>query len=270
MRIGFISDLHVDLLIHWTRQDLIKMLLEVVEEKAADLLIIAGDISNNYLTTIAFIEELQALSSISIWFIPGNHDCWSNDLDTWLLYQRYCDHPNCLMERPLILNDQWALIGHSAWYNHAGSYQVYSEEFLQAGYFQGYHWMDKQNTCWHCSDRQVSSLFANKIQADFERVDRPNYILVTHFVSDLDLQIQPNPKYQNEIDYFNAFISTDDLLPLYKQYPIRYAIMGHVHQRRTIKKPACTYQLVCLGTEREWSQLDLKQEIKQALSVIEI
>ena len=46
-----------------------------------ELLLIAGDISNNYQMTADYINKIKQLLNIPVLFIPGNHDFWTNDTD---------------------------------------------------------------------------------------------------------------------------------------------------------------------------------------------
>ncbi|MGF3066035.1 metallophosphoesterase [Facklamia sp. P12955] len=271
MKIGVISDLHIDLQAEPYAQTIIDLLAKETDEWNLSYLIIAGDIANHQSLVFSFIKDLQAAITIPLYFVPGNHDYWSTNQETQIIYDSYCNHPNCLIGKPLSLNQDWGLVGHSAWYNHSGNFGRHDEKFLQAGRYQGYKWEDKLHINWQQSDRQVSREFARTIEKDMIYLNKANYILVTHFVTDFDLQILPDPKFQEDIDYFNAFISTDDLKPLYDKYPIRHSFMGHVHRRQKLTKQGCNYYLTSLGTPREWEEgSTLLDNLKEALKVIEI
>ncbi|MGX7108208.1 metallophosphoesterase [Facklamia miroungae] len=271
MRLGVISDLHVDLQEDSYQQSLIKLLAKECRKQGLTILIIAGDVANHYSLVYAFIEQLQKAIKIPLYFIPGNHDYWSDKENTWTIYDNYCKHPKCLMTKPLSLTKNWGLVGHSAWYNHAGNFGRHSEIFLEKGIYQGYKWSDKEKINWQISDRQVSKRFVKTIEKDLINLRKENYILITHFVTDFQLQILPDPNYQVDIDYFNAFISTDDLAYLYRKYPIRYSFMGHVHRRQTINISGRKYFQTSLGTPQEWEKDSvLSENIYQALKVIEI
>lgn len=75
MRIGFLSDLHIT---HNTNliEQAVDVVIEVCKINKIDKLFIAGDTSNNYRTTLKFIEMLinEGIDSYTIF---GNHEYWS-------------------------------------------------------------------------------------------------------------------------------------------------------------------------------------------------
>ena len=94
MKIGTISDLHIDRHTYINSEGYIKRQL--------DLLIIAGDISNNYQMTCAFISQVKAQINIPVLFVPGNHDYWSDQLDhsSTDIVTSFRQQPECLMTQP--------------------------------------------------------------------------------------------------------------------------------------------------------------------------
>src|SRR5699024_4087040 len=80
MRMGFISDLHVDNFTYEV-QDYIEVLSEIISKNELEMLVIGGDITNSYKTTSDFVEELQDQTKIQVYFIPGNHDLWDRVSD---------------------------------------------------------------------------------------------------------------------------------------------------------------------------------------------
>ena len=146
MRVSFISDLHVDLnrraSINAYRYELSLLL----EEEESNLLVIGGDISNNVQTTLDFVEVLEKDVGIPVYFIPGNHDFWEDSVkkDTWGLYRIYQQHPQSLVESPLKLTDEYSLVGHPAWYNHAVyDKNKYNEAEIEKGKYRFAYWQDK-------------------------------------------------------------------------------------------------------------------------------
>src|SRR5690625_5987805 len=76
MRVGFISDLHIDRNMEILPIQYLKTFVHMSKKQKLEMLIIGGDISNHYSTTIHFVEELQKRAEIFVYFIPGNHDFW--------------------------------------------------------------------------------------------------------------------------------------------------------------------------------------------------
>lgn len=82
MKLGVISDLHIDRHQTYSSEIYLKYLIEVIEKARVSLIIIAGDISNNSERTLAFINQLDAAITAQVAFVPGNHDIWRNKEDT--------------------------------------------------------------------------------------------------------------------------------------------------------------------------------------------
>lgn len=77
VRIGFVSDLHVDFN---RRHDFISTLTELVAKKHLDQLVIMGDTANGLERNLAFDDQLVAKLPVPFQTLIGNHDL-------------YVDHP---------------------------------------------------------------------------------------------------------------------------------------------------------------------------------
>ncbi|WP_141333847.1 metallophosphoesterase [Paenibacillus sp. tmac-D7] len=76
MRIGILSDLHVDKNNDDEFGTVQEALCSAASATNTDLLIVAGDISNNYVQTLNVLEEIEERAGIPCLFVPGNHDIW--------------------------------------------------------------------------------------------------------------------------------------------------------------------------------------------------
>lgn len=270
MRVSFISDLHVDLNRYAPMSVYRYELSLLIEEEASDLLVIGGDISNDVRTTLSFVEGLEMDLGIPVYFIPGNHDFWEESVkkDTWGIYQIYQQHPQSLVESPVQLTDDYSLVGHPAWYNHAiYNKNKYDENEIEKGKYRFAYWQDKLNLDWQATDREVSKHFAEIIKKDLEKVQTDNIILQTHMITIPEFTM---PMPHKLFDFFNAYIATDDLTGIHKEYPIDYQFMGHVHFRAQVKKEGSRFITNSLGYRREWRSQSLRQELKKAIITIEI
>ncbi|MEJ7443014.1 metallophosphoesterase, partial [Staphylococcus warneri] len=72
MKIGAISDLHVDRNPKLNSHYYFETLVNVIMKREIELLIIAGDISNDYRQSIQFIKDLRNKLEIPVLFVPGN------------------------------------------------------------------------------------------------------------------------------------------------------------------------------------------------------
>ncbi|KIH70394.1 metallophosphoesterase [Salinicoccus roseus] len=271
MRIGIISDLHVDRRhARYSISDFEHLLADEVHRRKIELLLIAGDISSDYRITTNFIHSLMARTGIDIRFVPGNHDYWqpeSEDTSSADIYRFYREHPESMIGAPLILDDDWAIVGHSGWYDYSYADARFSTEKIASGKFYGGTWQDKVRTSWPMDDPALSKAFADAVRQDLEEVGDRNIIMMTHVVTHRNFAV-PTP--HRLFDFYNAFIGTSDFDTFYKEFPIRYSIMGHVHFRHQFTDQGIHYICPCLGYSREWRTDDLAVEIGNTLQVIDI
>lgn len=271
LKIGFISDLHIDRNHERAPSEYLNRIKQMILEKKLEMLVIGGDISNHYSTTIQFVETLQNQAEIPVYFIPGNHDFWEEvdaTKDTRGIYQLYKEHPQSLIESPVKLNEDYTLVGHPGWYNHAVyDKNQFSPEEVEKGKFRWAYWQDKLRLDWEMSDKEVSTQFSNIIRRDLERVTTDNIILQTHVVTVPEFTM---PMPHRTFDFFNAFIATNDLKNVAEEYPISHQIMGHVHFRHQIIKNHTKIITNSLGYRREWWSEDLYQELLSSLSIIDL
>lgn len=271
MRIGIISDLHIDRYnnnienIHLYEQALVGEM----QNRTIDMLLIAGDISNSYELTMDFIHAVSKKSGIEIKFVPGNHDLWQPDMSkgTEEILQRYTDQPECLVKRPYIINEEWAIAGHTGWYDYSYASDRFTYERLAKRAYYGGTWQDKENISWRYSDDMMSEIFADDVKNDLDRLKGKKIILVTHIVTNKNFKV---PMPHRLFDYYNAFIGTSDFDKIYDDYDIRYSIMGHVHFRHSLTEGDVTYICPCLGYKREWKSDDIQTEMGNSMYVIEV
>lgn len=271
MRIGIISDLHIDRYNNSVENIHLYEHALVVEmhNRKIEMLLIAGDISNSYELTMDFIHTVSKRSGIEIKFVPGNHDLWQSDMseNTEGVLQRYAEQPECLVKRPYIINDEWAIAGHTGWYDYSYASDRFTYERLSKRAYYGGTWQDKENIAWRYSDDIMSEKFADEVRDDLDRLKGKRIILVTHVVTHKNFKV---PMPHRLFDYYNAFIGTSDFDAIYDDYDIRYSVMGHVHFRHSLTEGDVTYICPCLGYKREWRTDDIQTEMGNSMFVIEI
>lgn len=264
MNIGVISDLHIDRHQKLEPNDYLQVLVKVITTRELDLLLIAGDISNHYKLTAKFINNLEQLAAIKVLFIPGNHDYWTTEADATSsdILQFYMSMEQCLIGKPYHLNDDWAIVGNTGWYDYSYADPKFSLEKIAKRKYYGATWQDKVKIDWAIEDRKLSMIAAKQTIKDIEQVKQKKIILMTHIVTHPKFAV-PTP--HRIFDYFNAFIGTSDFESIYQSYNIKYSIMGHVHFRNSFKEQGVTYICPCLGYSREWRTADIENEIRHAL-----
>ncbi|MBO1221095.1 metallophosphoesterase [Staphylococcus nepalensis] len=269
MQIGVISDLHVDRHNLLTPKDYQAALVRIIQKRQIELLLIAGDVSNHYQRTKQFIENIEINAQIKVLFIPGNHDFWSAEtgITSSEILDTYIKMDNCLIDQPYVVNDEWAIVGNTGWYDYTYANSKFSLERLARRKYYGATWQDKVKIDWPMEDRKLSAIAAKQTIKDIEKVKHKKIILMTHIVTHPKFAV---PMPHRIFDYFNAFIGTSDFNSIYTSYDIKYSIMGHVHFRNTFEENGVTYICPCLGYQREWRTSDIEQEIDQAMHQIVI
>ncbi|MDO4670997.1 MAG: metallophosphoesterase [Aerococcus sp.] len=271
MRIGAIADLHIDLNHHYAPMDYQNMLSHYIQAQRFDLFIIAGDISNQQTLTLSFIQALEQQSGCKVVYVPGNHDMWepaeTTPKHTQQIFDRYRSDPHCLVGHPRMLNPTTALIGHMGWYNYAYAAKRFSKERLATGRYKIALWQDKRHLDWGVSDPDLSKQFTQQLTEDLQSVNAKAIILATHLVTHPAF-VPPLP--DRRFDFYNAYLATDDIYPLYQAYPIRTSIMGHLHVRHTLTDQHLTLHCVSLGYYQQWSSPSLAQEIADATVIINV
>ncbi|HLR19315.1 MAG TPA: metallophosphoesterase [Staphylococcus sp.] len=269
MKIGMISDLHIDRHKMLKPEDFHKTLINVLYQREIEVLLIAGDISNNYKLTQQFIKNLEKQSQIKVLFIPGNHDFWSTDTGATSaeILDFYMAMDTCLIGKPYEINDEWAIVGNTGWYDYTYANPKFSLERIARRKYYGATWQDKVKIDWPMEDRKLSRIAASQATKDIEKVKHKKVILMTHIVTHPKFAV---PMPHRIFDYFNAFIGTSDFNALYEHYNIRYSVMGHVHFRNAFEENEVTYICPCLGYQREWRTAHIEQEINHALYSITI
>ena len=269
MLIGMISDLHIDRHNKLMPKDYEQALVAVIKQQKIELLLIAGDVSNHYKLTQSFVKEIEMQTKIKVLFIPGNHDFWSMDTDATSseILDTYIKMDNCLIDEPYVINDEWAIVGNTGWYDYTYAHSKFSLERIARRKYYGATWQDKVKIDWEIEDKKLSMIAAKQAMKDIDKVKDKKIILMTHIVTHRKFAV---PMPHRIFDYFNAFIGTSDFDEIYTRYDIRYSIMGHVHFRNAFEENGVTYICPCLGYQREWRTSHIEQEIDHALHKIEI
>ena len=140
--------------------------------------------SNDYLQSYQFIQDLKEKCRIPILFVPGNHDYWTSEasLSSKQIYEFYASKPDCLIGKPYVVNDHWAIAGHTAWYDYSYADDKFDLDRIKRGKYYGATWQDKVKIDWDIDDR-VLSKEAKQIQEDLDQVKDKHIILMTHIVT---------------------------------------------------------------------------------------
>ena len=273
MKIGFISDIHIDFFPN--DFDVHEEFLKSFSQCDIDMLVIAGDISNNYKNTISFVKNLNNKLSYDVYYVPGNHDMWNKKVDdsTLEIYEAYKQDDNCLVNKTVHLIDDVYLIGDVFWYDYTFADQSFDINTLVSKTHGKRVWQDSIYVDWKTSDREVSQKMIEKAKKRIEDNPEARYILVSHMINHKDFTV--NPEWREEWEFFNGFLGSENIYHLIKEANIDIAVCGHVHFRRVINEDDKKFICCCLSYPKEWKLFDdssdeLSYHIQAALEVVEI
>lgn len=268
MKIGVIADIHVD--VNDTEDEkIVDLLIEVIEEKSLDFLIIAGDISNDYQVTLKSVDQIEEKTQSKCLFVPGNHDLWNinyPEMDTLAIYDQYLEHESCLSNRPYILNEEYAVIGDIGWYDYSYAEEKYSNQEYTVGYHLDRQWQDKNYVNWQLTDHQVVDQFYIKLREQVLSLSDKKLIFVTHMVTHKDFTV---PLPDEMWEFFNAYLGSDRYKDLFQQN-VKYVLFGHVHYRKDLIENGIEYICRCLNYRSQWATKEVKAEIIETLRIIEL
>ena len=273
MKIGMISDLHVD-----TNQSILQknetfssLLADIIKEKDIELLLLAGDNSSDAYLSHRVTREIKQKSGIDVLFVPGNHDLWSRTngvTDTNELYAYFKAQEENIIGKPYLISNQWAVVGTGGWYDYGyGDSTKYTLEEFEKKHYRFASWNDKHHINWGKSDQDVSKEMLIQLEKDLQSVGDRQIILMTHVATHSEFVVPlPNKVY----DYFNAFLGSSSYEGLYERYPIRYSLIGHVHIRKLVKEGHTTLVTACLGNKKHWISKNAREEIERTLVIINV
>ena len=270
MKLGILSDLHVDLE-NIDPHKVLNGLAVAIDENDVAVMIIAGDVANDYEISLAFLQDLENASKARCLFVPGNHDIWNAahpDMTSWDIYHALEKFPGNLTRGPAALNDKWVVIGDLGWYDYSfGSRQYSVAEFdrMQIG---NRLWQDKIKAAWDRSTLAMHRYFYHKLEKQLAAYKNKNIILVTHVLPLREFTVQPPNRIWR---YLNAFLGSRQYGELALKYAAAYSISGHVHYRRQVKHAHTMFICNCLNYSSQWrDNTDPTVEVKRAFKTIEI
>lgn len=272
MKIGILSDIHVDINLHQGKDDVTPAICRFIRENKLDIFIIAGDIAGDYTLTLNSINRIEKETGKICLFVPGNHDIWTEKhpgKTSWDIYNKLKSHPHNLSAGPYSINSKWTVIGDLGWYDYKFGNRKYSIEDFDRMQYKDRIWQDSIKAVWGISTLEMHAYFLKKLDIQLNEQRDKNIILVTHVLPIEDFTVQ-QPSLMWE--YLNAFMGSPDYGNLVKKYPdIKYSISGHVHYRKKLQKNNTAYICSCLGYSSEWQGNDDPFiEVAKAVISIEI
>ncbi|PKK40634.1 hypothetical protein ABB02_00083 [Clostridiaceae bacterium JG1575] len=268
MKLALISDLHIDTNAAY---DVAGTLLGLLREKEAGALVIAGDISSHWKTSLDFVEALEALWGRPVYFVPGNHEYYQRGADTpdaLTLYGRMAAHPQSLQRRVVRLPGDTVLLGDTFWYDYSlGDATKYTPEAFRRMSLGAITWQDVRFVHWGEKDETVCRWFIETMEKRLASLSTQRVLLVSHMVGHAAL-IDELP-YDNR-SFFWAFTGSRSLGALAQRQNQPTLICGHIHQRIHRRVEGVEVICPCLGTPADWSCRAVRQELEAALVCLEV
>ncbi|GAB1475260.1 metallophosphoesterase [Bacillota bacterium] len=279
MKVAIVSDIHID-----EQQDekvFEEVFAQCINESGADVLLIAGDISEYYMRTLAFIRRLRKKISAELYFCPGNHDLWSKyepDISVVDVI-RYMEGKNgdegFLQNRGVLLTDKTALVAGCGWYDYSFAYpEKFTEDQLSQKCYMDRWWRDGIYAKHGMADSEVDALWKNQLAQLVESYSDYDIIFMTHMVNHPAFLVGEDHEKYEMFQYFNGFLGSYGLYEVAKSSHIKFAVSGHVHYRKSFTENGIYYMCRCLGYPKEFSAFggkeDLAGQIKDAMEIIEI
>lgn len=269
MKILFISDTHLDLNSTSLGYDLLPPFIAYVKRKNPDILIIAGDISDNCKTTINILNILEKELQIPIRFIPGNHDTWVNgDKSSWDSYQKFKNHSTSLIDKPFHINDEYVAIGDSGWYDYSfGPESIAKKKFAEE---KKKKWKDGIYSRWKRSDEEMTTYMIDKLRLQLEKNRHKKVIFVNHFIPFYDFITVLQDVDWN---FCNAYMGSKQIGELIQTYPnIEWVVFGHTHKKFGKIEDYKGKNFICnpLGYTYEWSHQKFEDELEDTGILLEL
>jgi putative phosphoesterase len=275
MRIGVISDLHVDLN-GSEPQEPAAHLGAAAARRGVQLLLIPGDLSNRWDLTLRTLELIQDRAGVRVLFVPGNHDLWNEAPDYPLgeawgardSHEALLAFPGNLARGPVDLPGSWSVAGVTGWYDFAFGHPRFSLEDFERMRFGERLWQDRINARWDRPTREVHRGFLEELERQLDALRGRRLILATHVVPVVEFTVRPP---DGVWEYLNAFLGS----PAYGELALRHgaeiAVCGHVHYRRRHRAGRTLFLASCLGYAHEWPDpADLAGEVERSLTVVDL
>ncbi len=272
-KVGILSDIHIDINMRAGEDAVTPALCSFIKKNSIDILIIAGDIAEDYELTLGTVDRIEKQTGAVCLFVPGNHDIWTKHHpgeSSWDIYNRLMEHEHNLAGKPYEINSRWTVIGDLGWYDYRFGDPSFSfEEFEKMKYGERV-WQDSIFAVWNRKTLEMHRFFLEKLKTRLNGLSEDrNVILVTHVLPVKEFTVQnPPPMWK----YLNAYLGSPEYGEIAANSPsVRYSVSGHVHYRKKLEKEGTVFLCGCLGYSSEWnSGFDPLKEIEDAAYIIEV
>ncbi|HEY9053568.1 MAG TPA: metallophosphoesterase, partial [Rectinemataceae bacterium] len=167
MRLGLISDIHVDVNRIGGEDRVVPALAVEARRRKLDILLVAGDISSDHRLSLSAMDRLAADSGARLLFIPGNHDIWNEKypgFSAWDSYNALLGHPCNLARGPVSLGEGWSAAGDLGWYDYSYGDPAFGFEDFERMKLGERTWQDKIKSIWDRGTLDMHRLFLGRLE----------------------------------------------------------------------------------------------------------
>jgi len=243
MKIAATSDIHYDLISSESDYDELRRLINSLEAEKPDVLLIAGDIVG---LGVSKLEECLGLFEkicTERLIVLGNHDYWSEDLDTFkrleLLRSKIDSCGFHLLDKSLKIIRDIGFAGNCGWYDYSfADGRPPTGSSYEKKMFNGYViWNDAVFVQLAKTDKEYTDELLEKLETDIKNLeDRVDTIIaMTHHIGFQEMVIRKEN--DAEWNFINAFMGSKSIGEMLLQHPkVKYHICGHTHSKSRLEK----------------------------------
>lgn len=281
MRIGFVSDLHID----FNRQyDFVSVLGQLISDENLDQLVIMGDSANGLQRNLRFYQQLAEALPVPFHTLIGNHDLYVDhprqksvqqiQSASRTAYRELDRLPTSLTRHP-IETRHWLITGINGWYDY-----TFAKHFCEAdgpryanNFVAKHVWPDQLyingNQISYRRDRKwvVEQILAWQHQINRLAVSGKKILVASHMLPTKKLAYQlPIPFY----DRFMYQLGSDRYRQLFEHNHVSLSLSGHSHMPNAVTKNGIRYRNLSLGYDFQWQNPgDALGELKRVMFVLE-
>ncbi len=260
MRIGAVSDLHIDL--HPFGGRTAEILSDLAAERNLDALLIAGDIAGYCETTDRFVTELEerlrARGRCRLFFCLGNHDVWNREepgLTMNGVIRRMRRQEGFLQNDLVPLTDRTVLVAGLGWWDFSLADRTrFTDDDLLRYAYGGREWRSHAFTAIDGGedDRALARRWNAELRALVRSVPDKNVVLMTHMINHPAFKVPPDHPNYRIFCYFNGYLGSEELFDVAREPNVTVAISGHVHFRGAVTERGTYYTCPNLGGPLEF------------------
>lgn len=266
MKIGFLSDLHITHNSNMIEQA-VNIVVEAYKKANLDKLFIAGDISNNYKTTLKFIDML-VLEGVDAYTVFGNHEYWSISYEDAQLIE----HDRYINGKTVKLKEDKVVIGIDGFFDYSFILDVdnpytkelpHDKEMLNR---YGKRAFDlKKNKIGNYSE--VFLAMEKMLIESLEANRGKDITILTHYVPHHEFAIYNTDKSWTAC---NSFMGSNRYSELAEEYNVNRVIFGHTHNKFNRKINGVSYHCNPVGYGSFEFTDSFRDRVNSVLKVFEV